>query len=121
MKNFFLLNIFINIVFSKKISYENNKKYLLGETNLFDNEDPYEEIKINGSDIIEIENNKTYLFKIENKSNVYFYESEIENIFQFSNKTFCNKICYINDQEIFVNINKTLTNSINITVVAYKL
>ena len=121
MKNFFLLNIFINIVFSKKISYENNKKYLLGETNLFDNEDPYEEIKINGSDIIEIENNKTYLFKIENKSNVYFYESEIENIFQFSNKTFCNKICYINDQEIFVNLNKTLTNSINITVVAYKL
>lgn len=127
MKKFLFLIVLINIVFSKRISNENNITNLLSEKNLnspeenlFEDEE-YEEIEIEGNEKLEIMKNTSYLFIIKNKSNVYFYESEIENIFQFENGTFCNKICFINEQVIIVNPSKKLTNNIIITIIAYTL
>ena len=123
MKKSLFLIVIINIVFS----FENNitniiaKKNLNSpEVNLFENED-HQVIEIEGNEKIEIMKNTSYLFKIVNKLNVYFYESEIENIFQFKDETFCNKICFINDQEIIVNPFKNLTNNINVIIIAYTL
>ena len=127
MKKSLFLIVLINIVFSKRISNENNITNLLSEKNLNSHEEnlfedeEYEEIEIERNEKLEIMKNTSYLFTIKNKSNVYFYESEIENIFQFKNGTFCNKICFINDQEIIVNPFKNLKNNINITINAYTI
>ena len=127
MKKSLFLIVLINIVFSKRISNENNITNLLSEKNLNSHEEnlfedeEYEEIEIERNEKLEIMKNTSYLFTIKNKSNVYFYESEIENIFQFKDETFCNKICFINDQEIIVNPFKNLTNNINVIIIAYTL
>ena len=119
----YIFFIVISIVFSKKFSYTNNSiNLLINNKNLKIEENNSEKIEINeDTTIIEIKNDKSYLFHITTQNIVYFYESEIEKIFQFENKTYCNKTCYIsNNEDIYVNLEQNLTKNIIIKINSYK-
>ena len=120
----YIFFIVISIVFSKKFSYTNNSiNLLINNKNLKIEENNSEKIEINeDTTIIEIKNDKSYLFHITTQNIVYFYESEIEKIFQFEDKSYCNKTCYIsNNEDIYVNLEQNLTKNIIIKINSYKL